>query len=193
MNNHRVVSFDNELLILVDENDKEIGYMSKIDCHRGEGILHRAFSIFIFNKRGDLLIQKRSGEKALWGGYWSNSVCSHPRKGESYGESTARRLHDELGISTEPVFKFRFQYQAKFRNIGSENELCSVYTATHNGPFHVNPTEISEIKFISPEELDREMTQSPDQFTPWFKLEWEKLREEKAEFGKEKESAIDSP
>ncbi len=176
MNNHRVVSFDHEPLILVDANDRELGFMSKADCHRGEGILHRAFSIFIFNKDGDLLLQKRSTGKTLWGGFWSNSVCSHPRKGESYELATSRRLKDELGISTKLEFQFRFQYQAKFRDIGSENELCSVYTGIHNGPFHINPTEISEIHFISPDELDCRISQSPDEFTPWFKLEWERLR-----------------
>lgn len=176
MNNHQVVSFDNELLVMVDENDCEVGSMPKADCHRGTGVLHRAFSIFIFNERGELLLQKRSGEKRLWGGYWSNSVCSHPRKGESYKAATKRRLQDELGISIELTFQFRFQYQAKFQDIGSENELCSVYTGVHNGPFSVNPTEISEIRFLCPEELDREMARFPDQFTPWFKLEWERLR-----------------
>lgn len=176
MNNHRVVSFDHEPLILVDATDRELGFMSKADCHRGDGILHRAFSIFIFNTDGDLLLQKRSTGKTLWGGFWSNSVCSHPRKGESYQLATSRRLKDELGISTKLEFQFRFQYQAKFRDIGSENELCSVYTGIHDGPFHVNPTEISEIRFISPDELDSRMHQSPDEFTPWFKLEWGKLR-----------------
>jgi len=176
VDNHRVVSFEDELLILVDGNDRELGAMSKEDCHRGDGILHRAFSIFIFNTDGDLLLQKRSTDKKLWGGYWSNSVCSHPRKGESYRSATSRRLKDELGISTELECKFRFQYQAKFRDIGSENELCSVYTGIHNGPFHINPTEISEIYFISPDELDHRISQSPDELTPWFKLEWERLR-----------------
>ena len=176
MDKPRIVSFDNEPLILVDENDREIGEMPKAECHRGAGVLHRAFSIFIFNEKGELLIQKRSLEKPLWGGYWSNSVCSHPRKGESYETATKRRLKDELGIETALIFQFRFQYHAKFRNIGSERELCSVYTGRHNGPFHVNPSEISAIRFVSPAELDTEINRYPERFTPWFKLEWVKLR-----------------
>ncbi len=176
MNNHRIVSFDNEPLILVDENDREIGGMSKADCHRGNGVLHRAFSIFIFNGKGELLIQKRSLKKPLWGGYWSNSVCSHPRRGESYEIATQRRLKDELGIETELNFHFRFQYHAKFRDIGSENELCSVFTGVHNGPFYINSAEISEIRFIAPGMLSLEMTRSPERFTPWFKLEWARLQ-----------------
>jgi len=176
VNNRQQVSFDSEQLILVDEKDNELGFMPKADCHRGNGILHRAFSIFIFNTGGKLLLQKRSAEKPLWGGYWSNSVCSHPRKGESYEVATARRLQDELGISAKLKFRFRFQYQAKFRDIGSENELCSVFTGIHNGPFHVNPTEISEISFVAPGKLDEEIARFPEKFTPWFKLEWEKLR-----------------
>ncbi len=176
MNNHRQVSFDHELLILVDKNDNELGFMPKAGCHRGDGILHRAFSIFIFNFAGELLLQRRSDEKPLWGGYWSNSVCSHPRKGESYEVAAARRLQDELGVSAELEFRFRFQYQAKFRDIGAENELCSVFTGTHNGPFHINPTEISEISFVSAEKLDDEIARFPEKFTPWFKLEWGRLR-----------------
>ncbi len=181
MNKRQQVSFDSEQLILVDEKDNELGFMPKADCHRGNGILHRAFSIFIFNTGGELLLQKRSAKKPLWGGYWSNSVCSHPRKGESYEVATARRLQDELGISAKLEFRFRFQYQAKFRDIGSEHELCSVFTGIHNGPFHVNPTEISEISFISPEKLDEEIGRFPEKFTPWFKLEWKRLRKNEFE------------
>ena len=82
-NQHRVVSSESEELILVDREDNEIGFISKSDAHNGNGVLHRAFSLFLFNESGELLLQRRAPEKRLWGGYWSNSCCSHPRRGES--------------------------------------------------------------------------------------------------------------
>ena len=96
--NKNIVSFDSERLILVDSLDNEIGTMSKIDCHQGEGRLHRAFSVFLFNAKGELLIQQRSALKKLWPLFWSNSCCSHPREGENITEAVNRRLLDELGI-----------------------------------------------------------------------------------------------
>ena len=93
------VSFNDELLILVNEKDEEIGYKTKSVCHFGEGILHRAFSIFIFNTKEQLLMQKRSSQKNLWPNYWSNSCCSHPRKGEKIESAASRRLAEELGLS----------------------------------------------------------------------------------------------
>ena len=104
----KIVSFDDEKLILVDENDNEIGYETKEKCHNGNGILHRAFSIFIFNRNNELLIQQRDLSKRLWGGYWSNTCCSHPRQGESYPVATQRRLEEEIGIKTPLQYLFRF-------------------------------------------------------------------------------------
>lgn len=173
--NSNIVSFDDEMLILVDENDNEIGYEHKNKCHEDSGILHRAFSIFIFNDNLDLLMQKRSDTKLLWGDFWSNTVCSHPRKGESMEFATQRRLKDEMGISTDLKYLFKFQYQAKFKNIGSENELCSVYVGHYNGPFNPNPTEIKDMMFIPYDKILEEITRSPKFYTPWFVLEWEKI------------------
>ena len=104
--NH-IVSFDDEKLIIVDEHDNVLGYKSKAEAHEGSGILHRAFSLFIFNDKRELLIQQRSQKKPLWPLYWSNSVCSHPRKGEDYKSAVNRRLQEELGIST-PLFFIHF-------------------------------------------------------------------------------------
>jgi isopentenyl-diphosphate delta-isomerase len=174
----KIVSFDDELLILVDPNDKEIGYKTKDICHDGKGMLHRAFSIFIFNGNGDLLLQKRSGEKRLWPLHWSNSCCSHPRKGESYEFATKRRLEEELGLKTELEFVYKFQYQATFDKKGSENELCSVYIGKSSDKPKVNETEIAEWKFISQEELNKQFESNPGQFTPWFKMEWKRLSSE---------------
>ena len=95
---HRIVSSEREQLILVDRDDREVGFMSKADAHDGAGVLHRAFSLFLFNDRGELLLQQRAPGKRLWGGYWSNSCCSHPRRGESLELATMRRLRDELNF-----------------------------------------------------------------------------------------------
>ena len=178
MNKKDIVSFDDEMLIIVDENDNILDYKSKIDCHQGDGILHRAFSIFIFNDQGQLVLQKRSDQKLLWPLYWSNSCCSHPRKGESLETATHRRLEEELGFDTDLTYLYTFQYQANFRNIGSENELCAVYIGKSNDTVRVNDNEIADWRYIEPEDLTREVTDNPQNFTPWFKMEWTRLTSE---------------
>lgn len=173
--NNQQVSFDDEMLILVDESDNVVGYSDKLECHRGEGVLHRAFSIFIFNDAGELLLQKRSPQKQLWPDYWSNSCCSHPRKGEELENSTQRRLAEELGISAPLKHLFTFQYHAKFGDIGSENEMCAVYIGKSNQEIRVNPNEISDWKYVSINDLTRELAVNGDQYSPWIKLEWERI------------------
>ncbi|HET6725549.1 MAG TPA: isopentenyl-diphosphate Delta-isomerase [Gammaproteobacteria bacterium] len=174
-----VVSFDSEQLILVDSDDREIGYKSKAACHDGGGILHRAFSLFVFNERGELLLQQRGRGKRLWPGYWANSCCSHPRRGETMDEATLRRLHQELGFECPLDFVFKFEYHADFGALGAEHELCWVYLGVAPADaVHANANEIEATRFVSPAELDREIAHSPDQFTPWLKLEWQRLRSE---------------
>ena len=170
-------------LILVDGKDHILGYEDKARCHQGNGILHRAFSIFIFNSKGQLLLQKRSANKPLWPLYWSNSVCSHPRKGEEYLEAAQRRLKEEINIRTPLHFLFTFQYQASFENIGSENELCAVFIGKSDDPVRVDPQEIAQWRFIELEELDKELQTQPYLFTPWFKMEWEKIKKNNASGG----------
>ena len=123
----RIVSFDDEPLVLVDEQDREIGFMDKASAHLGRGTLHRAFSLFIFNAGGELLLQQRAAGKRLWPGFWSNTCCSHPRRGETLDSAIHRRLDEELGLKTALRFLFKFQYQAQFDADGAEHELCSVY------------------------------------------------------------------
>jgi isopentenyl-diphosphate delta-isomerase len=175
---NKIVSFDDEKLILVDEHDNETGYKNKDETHDGQGILHRAFSIFIFNDKNELLLQKRSAEKRLWPMYWSNSCCSHPRKGESYEYATERRLKEELELKADLIYLFKFQYQASFEDKGSENELCSVYIGRSNDKPVVNETEIAEWRYISIEQLDKELEEHPKWYTPWFKMEWKRMRSE---------------
>jgi isopentenyl-diphosphate Delta-isomerase len=173
---NNIVSFDDEKLILVDKNDNILGYKNKMEAHEGDGVLHRAFSIFVFNKNNQLLLQKRSDQKLLWPLFWSNSCCSHPRKGEEYETATHRRLKEELGIDTEIKYLFKFQYQANFEDIGSENELCSVYIGRSENQIVVNENEIAEWKFIDIEQMEKEMEEHPENFTPWFKMEWDQIK-----------------
>ncbi len=173
--NKKKVSFDNERLILVDENDSVIGYDTKANCHKGEGILHRAFSIFILNSRGELLIQKRSNKKLLWPNYWSNSCCSHPRESETMEQAIKRRLYEELGLENELEFVFKFKYHVKYKDIGSEREICYVYIGYNNDLPVVNKNEISEYKYINKKDVFREISESPGIFTPWFLMEIEKI------------------
>ena len=137
------IAADSESLILVDEADREIGHMDKAQCHVGSGVLHRAFSLLIFNRNGELLLQQRSAAKRLWPLYWSNSVCSHPRRTESMESAIHRRLAEELGLSCSLHFLFKFHYHAQFDSVGAERELCSVYVGRCNAPPRINRAEIS--------------------------------------------------
>ncbi len=121
-------------------------------------------------------MQRRSDKKHLWPLFWSNSCCSHPRKGESMAEAASRRLEEELGISTSLIYLYKFQYQARFKDVGSENELCSVYVGKSDDTVKTNPNEIAAWQFMDTAELEQEIKQFPERFTPWFKMEWERLR-----------------
>lgn len=170
------VSFDTEPLILVDAQDREIGYRNKSECHLGHGTLHRAFSIFLFDRGGRTLLQRRSALKPLWPMFWSNSCCSHPRRGETLQQATRRRMHEELGVDAELHWLYRFIYQADYLEIGAEHELCHVYLAVVADPvIQVHPDEISEIDWLSIDQLSRRMQSDPAQYTPWFRLEWAEL------------------
>ncbi len=173
---HEVVSSDDETLILVDESDREIGHMDKGACHDGDGVLHRAFSLFIFNPSGELLLQQRSAEKRLWPLFWSNTCCSHPRRGESTEVATKRRLAQELGMASQLHHLFTFQYQAPYLDLGSENEVCSVFVGLCSGPPRHNIHEIAAVRWISAADLDQEIDARPEIFTPWFMLEWPRVQ-----------------
>jgi isopentenyl-diphosphate Delta-isomerase len=167
---------DSDTLILVDEADQGVGYLSKALCHAGRGVLHRAFSLLIFNERGELLIQQRSASKRLWPLYWSNSCCSHPRGAETMQAATQRRLFEELGLTCSLQFLFKFQYQAQFDATGAEHELCSVFIGRATQPPRINAGEINDWRWISPERLISEISEAGSlTFTPWFMLEWARI------------------
>lgn len=171
-----IVSSDSEQLILVDEQDQVVGYEEKGSCHDGEGVLHRAFSLFVFNSNEELLLQRRAADKRLWPMYWSNTCCSHPRKGESMEIATQRRLQEELGMQCELTFEYKFQYHALFEEIGAERELCSVYSGISDATAVPNVHEVAEHRWVSVQQIDKELEESPHLFTPWFKLEWTQIR-----------------
>jgi isopentenyl-diphosphate delta-isomerase len=170
------VSSPTESLILVNDTDEQIGFCSKLECHQGEGLLHRAFSVFIFNREGQLLLQQRSAQKPLWPLYWSNSCCSHPHEAESIEDAGRRRLREELDLQCELEFLYKFQYQANFDNLGAENEFCHVFAGYTDGDVRAHPDEIAAWRYISPEELTREIAEDGDRFTPWMKMEWQRIQ-----------------
>lgn len=190
---NRVVSSEDEQLILVDKDDRERGHLSKAACHDGAGVLHRAFSAFLFNEAGELLLQQRAASKRLWPGYWSNSCCSHPRRGESMNTATGRRLEDELNLAAELRFVYKFRYQASYADLGSEHELCHVFLGRIGNDVQPNAEEISAIRFVKADTLDRELSESPERYTPWFKLEWDALKTDHSAILEEYSSVRNAP
>lgn len=177
MAREEVVSSGAEQLILVDELDREIGAKRKSECHEGNGVLHRAFSIFVFNERHELLLQKRSAHKPLWPNYWSNTCCSHPRVGETMEQAVVRRLEQELGFQCPLEFMYKFKYQARYGCVGAEHEYCWVYFGRYSGAIDANAREIAELRFVGVDDLEAELADTPERFTPWFKMEWVHIRE----------------
>jgi isopentenyl-diphosphate Delta-isomerase len=171
-----IVSNDGEELILVDEVDREVGRKAKSECHAGEGVLHRAFSIFVFNRNEELLLQQRAPSKRLWPNYWSNTCCSHPRHGETMEQAVSRRLEQELGFTCALEFLYKFKYHAQYDALGAEREYCWVYYGRYDGPVDVNVSEIADWRWVGIEALEAELDVAPERFTPWFKMEWAHIR-----------------
>ena len=176
-----IVSSESEALILVDSSDAEVGFLDKAAAHDGDGVLHRAFSLFIFNPEGKLLLQQRAPGKRLWPEFWSNSCCSHPRRGEEMNEAVHRRLEQELGMKASLEYAYKFEYKAPFGDLGTEHELCWVYTGHTDAEPVINTTEIMDWRWIEPSELTDAIAREPESFTPWLKMEWERLNAEFAE------------
>jgi len=156
-------------IVLVDKNDHVIGQMGKMEGHQ-TGALHRAFSVLIFNSNGEMLIQKRSKGKYHSGGLWSNACCSHPRPGEKMEDAVSRRLQEELNIQLKPNFSHKFIYKVKFPNNLIEHELDHVYIGTFDGDPVANKEEIEEWKYISTQDLKRDIEENPSNYSHWFKI-----------------------
>ncbi len=158
-----------EKVILVNENDEPQGLMEKMEAHE-KGLLHRAFSIFIFNKKGELMIQQRAFHKYHSGGEWANTCCSHQRDGETTLEAAHRRLHEEMGFDTDLVEVFSFIYKAKLDKGLYEHEYDHVLFGFYDGEPAINPEEVSDWKYISIDELQEDIRNHPDKYTPWLKI-----------------------
>ena len=171
------VSFADEPLILVNADDEILGHQEKASCHDGQGILHRAFSVFIFNASGEVLLQERSEQKRLWPNTWANTCCSHPRKGEDVPAAALRRLNEELGIEANLEFLYKFEYHASYADKGSEHELCWVLVGQSDNPPQTNANEISQTCYLKPEDLDAALQANPEDYSPWLHLEWTELRQ----------------
>ena len=158
-----------ENVVLVSENDEVLGLMEKMQAHQN-GILHRAFSVFLFNTNGEMLLQKRAAGKYHSPNQWTNACCSHPKSGETYLDGATRRVFEELGIETNLEEKFHFIYKADVGQNLWEHELDHVFTGNFEGEFHLNPDEVSEVRYISMDNLEKEMKNNPENFTEWFKI-----------------------
>jgi len=162
-------------LVVVDEHDIPLGLEDKWRCHEGKGILHRAFSVLVFNRDGQLLLQRRSENKQLWPLYWSNTCCSHPLEGESYEQAGQRRLQTEMGFVCDLQLIGTFRYHATFEDKGSENELCAVLVGRYDGDVHADPEEVAAWKWVDLQEVKMDIEANQDEYTPWFKMEIERF------------------
>ena len=163
-----------EQIILVDENDNEIGSGEKLEVHQNAQ-LHRAFSILIFNSQGELLIQQRATDKYHCPGIWANTCCSHPRVGESVLEAAHRRLLEEMGFDCPLEEKDSFVYKAVFDNGLTENEFDHVLIGKYDGQIAINPKEVGDSQWISLEELKKDIAENTTKYAPWFKIIIEKF------------------
>jgi isopentenyl-diphosphate Delta-isomerase len=164
-----------EYVILVDKHDNEIGRAEKLQAHK-EGLLHRAFSIFIFNSAGDMLIHQRAHAKYHSGGLWTNACCSHPRTGETLEQAAHRRLREELGFDCPLTYKMNFIYKVKFDEDNLfEHEFDHVFFGVFDGNFIPNPDEVAAIVWVPLNKLCLDVDQHPEKYTAWFKIALKKI------------------
>ena len=158
-----------ENVILVDEKDNQVGLMPKLEAHQ-KGLLHRAFSVFIFNSDYKLLLQKRASSKYHSGGLWTNTCCSHPRDGEDTIDAANRRLNEEMGIKTSLRKVFEFIYTAELDNNLIENEFDHVFYGVYDIDPIINKDEAEDFKWVDMETLKNDIENNKDQYTVWFKI-----------------------
>ena len=171
------------MVVLVDGSDNEIGVMEKMEAHR-RGLLHRAFSVFIFNHAGEMLLQRRAIEKYHSGGLWTNACCSHPRPGEDVALAANRRLEEELGFQTSLKPLFSFTYQTEFGNGLTEHEFDHVLAGFYDGKIDPDPTEVEEFRYSSLSKISEEMISNPENFTSWFRIAFPRIESWASEYSK---------
>ncbi|MEI8085440.1 MAG: isopentenyl-diphosphate Delta-isomerase [Paludibacter sp.] len=157
------------MVILVDLNDLEIGSIEKMEAHE-KALLHRAFSVFIFNSNGELLMQQRAIDKYHSAGLWTNTCCSHPFPGEETLDAANRRLFEEMGLKTELKFSFKFRYKAPFDNDLTEHEIDHVFIGNTDEIPQLNVDEVSNYKYMQLEDIQRHIAIEPEQYTVWFRI-----------------------
>jgi isopentenyl-diphosphate delta-isomerase len=165
-----------EQVVLVNEQDQELGTMEKMEAHR-LGVLHRAFSVFIFNEQGQMLLQQRALHKYHSGGLWTNACCSHPRPGEKVNKAASRRLNEELGFDTPLKPIFDFVYKATFENGLTEHEFDHVYFGNYDGKIFPDPNEVMNVEFENMESIAADLRGNPKKFTAWFQLAFDRVYE----------------
>jgi isopentenyl-diphosphate Delta-isomerase len=158
-----------DYVILVDENDNAIGTMEKLEAHQ-KGVLHRAFSVLLFNSQGQLLLQKRASTKYHSGGLWTNTCCSHQQPNENPETTIQRRLIEEMGIQAETTFAYKFIYKVPLDRQLIEHECDHVYLGRFDGEPSINSAEAEDWKFISLSQLKDDIKANPDNYTYWFRL-----------------------
>ena len=161
-----------ENVILVNEADEPIGLMPKMEAHE-KALLHRAFSVFIMNNKGETMLQQRAKDKYHSPLLWTNTCCSHQREGETNVEAGKRRLQEEMGFTTELTELFSFIYKAPFDNGLTEHELDHVMMGIYNETPKINPAEVADWKWMYPEDIKNDIASDPDRYTAWFKIIFE--------------------
>lgn len=164
-----------EEVILVNEQDQQTGTMEKMEAHR-KALLHRAFSVFIFNRKGEMLLQQRAKLKYHSPGLWTNSCCSHPRPGETVDAAARRRLKEEMGFETPLNKIFDFIYKADFENGLTEFEFDHVYTGTYDGGLNPDQQEVLDYCFRSLEDIQQDLDSRPEKYSSWFRIAFPKVR-----------------
>jgi isopentenyl-diphosphate Delta-isomerase len=165
-----------EEVILVDESDRPVGVMEKMEAHR-RALLHRAFSVFIFNSTGEMLLQQRAKEKYHSAGLWTNACCSHPRPGEDTREAAIRRLREELGFTTDLEKLFEFTYQSVYDNGLTEFEFDHVFVGWYDREVYPDLAEVSDFRYLSLAGIEAELLSAPEAFTSWFRLAFPLVKE----------------
>jgi isopentenyl-diphosphate delta-isomerase len=163
-----------EQVILVDKDDCEIGVMEKMDAHK-QSVLHRAFSVFLFNPQGKMLLQQRALTKYHSAGLWTNTCCSHPRPGETLENAVARRLMEEMGITTKVSKAFDFIYQAELPDNLNEYEFDHVFIGNYDDEVRPNHLEVANFVYQSIEEVEANLQSHPEKYTVWFKIAFPKV------------------
>jgi isopentenyl-diphosphate delta-isomerase len=163
-------------VILVNEGDEVTGAMEKIEAHR-KALLHRAFSVFIFNSKGEILLQQRAMNKYHSGGLWTNSCCSHPQPGEDTREAAQRRLQEEMGFTVPLEKVFDFIYKAEFENGLTEYEFDHVFVGEYEGPIECSREEVMDYCYKSIADLRHSLKEYPQKFTEWLHHAFPKIEE----------------